>query len=130
MLWRVYFYSHRLDELDECAGEALCIAQELGDERLGVETMVFIAMRQDIVGELAEAKWNLDEIIRVARGRDYRRALLDGLAWRGQLYFFQSEYECALEVLAGGPGPRFRPSPWATPSSGAVFRRPEPRKHG
>jgi tetratricopeptide (TPR) repeat protein len=57
-------------------------------------------MRQDIVGELAEAKRNLDEIIRIARAFDYRRALLDALAWRGQLYFFQSEYECAREVLS------------------------------
>ena len=56
-------------------------------------------MRQDIVGELAEAKRNLDEIIRVARALDVRRALLDALAWRGQLYFFQSEYQCAREVL-------------------------------
>ena len=98
-LAEVYFYSHRLDELDECAGEALRIARELGDERLRVETLVFIAMRQDIVGELAQAKCNLDETIRVARALGFRRALLDGLAWRGQLYFFQSEYQCAQEVL-------------------------------
>jgi tetratricopeptide (TPR) repeat protein len=98
-LAEVFFYSHRLDELDECTGEAMCIAQNLGNDRLRVETMVFIAMRQDIIGELAEAKRNLDEIIRVARALDDRRALLDALAWRGQLYFFQSEYECAREAL-------------------------------
>jgi tetratricopeptide (TPR) repeat protein len=101
-LAEVYFYAHRLDDLDKCAGDALRIAEDLGDERLRVETMAFIAMRQDIVGELAEAKRNLDEIIRVARTFDYRRALLDALAWRGQLYFFQSEYECAREVLLEG----------------------------
>ena len=98
-LAEVYFYAHRLDDLDKCAGDALRIAEDLGDERLRVETMAFIAMRQDIVGELAEAKRNLDEIIQVARTFDYRRALLDALAWRGQLYFFQSEYECARGVL-------------------------------
>jgi tetratricopeptide (TPR) repeat protein len=98
-LAEVYFYAHRLDDLDKCAGEALHIAEDLGDERLRVETMAFIAMRQDIVGELPEAKRNLDEIIQVARTFNYRRALLDALAWRGQLYFFQSEYECAREVL-------------------------------
>jgi DNA-binding winged helix-turn-helix (wHTH) protein/tetratricopeptide (TPR) repeat protein len=98
-LAEVFFYSHRLDEMDECAREALRIAQDLGDERLSVETMVFIAMRQDIVGELAQAKRNLDKVIQVARALDDRRALLDGLAWRGQLHFFQSEYECAREVL-------------------------------
>jgi tetratricopeptide (TPR) repeat protein len=98
-LAEAYFYAHRLDELDKCAGEALRIAEELRDERLRVETLAFIAMRQDIVGELAEAKRNLDEIIRTARTFDYRRALLDALAWRGQLYFFQSEYESAREVL-------------------------------
>ena len=98
-LAEVYFYSHRLDELEECAGEALRIARYLGDDRLRVETMVFIAMRQDIVGELGQAKCNLDDTIRVARALDFRRALLDALAWRGQLHFFQSEYECAQEVL-------------------------------
>jgi tetratricopeptide (TPR) repeat protein len=99
-LAEVYFYSHRLDELHKCAGEALRIAENLGDERLRVETMAFIAMRQDIVGELVEAKRNLDEIIAVARTYDYRRALLDALAWRGQLYFFQSEYGYACGVLS------------------------------
>jgi tetratricopeptide (TPR) repeat protein len=79
-------------------GEALHIARYLGDDRLRVETMVFIAMRQDIVGELGQAKCNLDDTIRVARALDFRRALLDALAWR-QLHFFQSEYECAQEVL-------------------------------
>jgi len=98
-LAEAYFYAHRLDELDRCAGEALRIAENLGDERLRVETIAFIAMRQDIMGELAAAKEGLDEIIRVARTLDYKRALLDGLAWRGQLYFFQSEYECARAVL-------------------------------
>jgi tetratricopeptide (TPR) repeat protein len=98
-LSEVYFYSHRLDELDECAGEALRIAQELGDERMRIESMVFIAMRQDIVGDIAKAKRNLEETIRVARALGDRRALLDGLAWRGQLHFFQTEYECAQKVL-------------------------------
>jgi predicted ATPase len=98
-LVEVYFYAHRLDELDKCVGEALSIAENLGDERLRLETMAFIAMRQDILGELAEAKQKFDEIIRIARRFDYKRALLDALAWRGQLYFFQSEYECAREVL-------------------------------
>ena len=99
-LAEAFFYSHRLDEMNECAGEALRIAQDLGDERMRVETMVFIAMRQDIVGELAEAKRNLDEIIRIARTLGDKKALLDALAWRGQLYFFQSEYECARKVLS------------------------------
>jgi DNA-binding winged helix-turn-helix (wHTH) protein/tetratricopeptide (TPR) repeat protein len=98
-LSEVYFYCHRMDELDECASEALLIAQELGDERMRIETMVFIAMRQDIVGDLAEAKRNLEEVIRIARALGDRRALLDGLAWRGQLHFFQTEYECAQKVL-------------------------------
>jgi DNA-binding winged helix-turn-helix (wHTH) protein/tetratricopeptide (TPR) repeat protein len=98
-LSEVYFYCHRLDELDECAGGALHIAQDLGNERMRIETMVFIAMRQDIVGDLTEAKRNLEEIIRVARALGDKRALLDGLAWRGHLHFFQTEYDCAQELL-------------------------------
>src|SRR5262249_7337479 len=98
-LAEVFFYLHRLDAMDECAREALRIAQVLGDERMRVETMVFIALRHDILGQLAEAKQNLDETIQVAREFGYRRALLHASAWRGQLYFFQSEYECAREIL-------------------------------
>jgi tetratricopeptide (TPR) repeat protein len=98
-LAEVFFYAHRLHELDDCAAEALRIAQELGDDRLRIETMVFIAMRQDIVGELVEASRNLDEIICVARALKDESALLDALAWRGQLHFFQSEYQCAEKVL-------------------------------
>ena len=81
------------------AAEALRIAHYLGDENLRIETTVFIAMRQDIVGELAAAKSNFEEVIRVARALDNKSALLGALAWRGQLYFFQSEYGCACEVL-------------------------------
>src|SRR5215471_5493307 len=98
-LAEAFFYAHRLDDLDDCAGEALRIAQHLGDENLRIATTVFIAMRQDIVGELAAAKRNFEEIIRVARALDNKSALLGALAWRGQLYFFQSEYECACQVL-------------------------------
>jgi tetratricopeptide (TPR) repeat protein len=98
-LAEAFFYAHRLEEMEERAGEALSLAKKLGDERLCIESMVFIAMRQHIVGETAEAKQNLDEIIRVARTLNDRRALLDGLTWRGTLYFFQSDYERARVVL-------------------------------
>lgn len=98
-LAEVFFYAHRLDELMKCAGEALAIAEELGDLRLRAETMVYIAMKQDIVGELADARRNLDEIIGIARKFDHKSALLNALAWRGHLHFFQSEYIRAREVL-------------------------------
>ncbi|HZQ53960.1 MAG TPA: hypothetical protein VFB14_17285 [Bryobacteraceae bacterium] len=74
------FYAHRLD--DKAAGEALGIAEELGDERLRVETMAFIAMQQDTVGELAEAKQNLDEVIRIARRFEYSMNARERFCWR------------------------------------------------
>jgi predicted ATPase len=98
-LAEVHFYSHHLDQLEQCATAALGIARELADERLRVETMVFIAMKQDITGDLVHAKSNLDEIIMAARALNFRKALLDAMAWRGHLYFFQSEYDLALEML-------------------------------
>jgi tetratricopeptide (TPR) repeat protein len=48
---------------------------------------------------VADSKPLLDEIIKDARAIDHRPGLLNGLVWRGQLYFFQSEYEKAEEVL-------------------------------
>jgi tetratricopeptide (TPR) repeat protein len=40
----------------------------------------------------------LDEIIKSSRKINHRPSLLAGLTWRGCLYFFQTEYERAIEI--------------------------------
>lgn len=93
------FFSHRMDEMPACVDQALRAAEAAGSEALRVETMVLLALKYECYGELAEAKPLLDEIIGLARGINHKPALLGGLAWRGQLHFFQSEYELAEETL-------------------------------
>lgn len=93
------FYSHRLDEMEACAGEALRAAGAAGSEAMRVETMQLLALKHLCYGELREAKPLLDEVIRIARSIDHKPALLKGLDWRGTLHFFQSEYERAEELL-------------------------------
>ena len=99
-LAEVYFYSHRLDELLAAANEALGIAARLGNERLRIETLTFLAMRLGVLGELVEARKLLDEILTVATALGHRSGLLGGLAWRGQLFFFQSEYDQACHTFS------------------------------
>ncbi|HET6893125.1 MAG TPA: protein kinase, partial [Pyrinomonadaceae bacterium] len=93
------FYSHRLDEMAERAEEALKVAERAGSEPSRLETMQLIALKQLCYGELVEGKKGLDEVIRRARLIDHKPALVNGLAWRGLLYFFQTEYARAEAML-------------------------------
>ncbi len=91
------FFSHRVDEMEARADEALTAAKRAGSETLRLDTMGLMAMKHLCYGELALARPLLDEVIKSARDIDYTPALLTGLAWRGCLYFFQTEYERAIE---------------------------------
>jgi serine/threonine protein kinase/tetratricopeptide (TPR) repeat protein len=93
----VLFFSHRLEEMKSRADDALVAARQAGSERLRLETMCLMALKHLCYGELAVARPILDDVIKSARTIDHKPALLSGLAWRGCLYFFQSEYEHAIE---------------------------------
>ena len=93
------FYSHRLTEMAERAQEALAVAEHAGSETLRVETMQLIGLKHLCYGELPEAKAMLDEVVNTARRINHKPVLLSGLGWRGLLYFFQTEYERAEEML-------------------------------
>jgi tetratricopeptide (TPR) repeat protein len=82
------------------AGEALRAAEASGNEALRIEALTLIAQRHYGLGTLAEARALLDESIRVARALNHKPTLLGGLAWRGNVHFFQSEYERAEEMLS------------------------------
>jgi serine/threonine protein kinase/tetratricopeptide (TPR) repeat protein len=91
------FFSHRLEEMEARADEALAAAERAGSETLRLDTMGLMALKHLCYGELDLARPILDDVIRSARAIDYKPALVTGLTWRGCLYFFQTEYERAIE---------------------------------
>ena len=92
------FFAHRLDELEVRATEAVAAAKRAGNEELRAQTMSLMSLKHLCYGELEEAKPLLEELIGLARRLDFKPGLAAGLIWRGCLYFFQTEYERAIEV--------------------------------
>jgi tetratricopeptide (TPR) repeat protein len=92
------FFAHRVKEMEERAAEAMQIAERAENDALRLETMGLVGMKHLCYGELREAKPVLDEVIRTARAKNQKAALLTAITWRGCLHFFQSEYEDTLEL--------------------------------
>nr|MDQ3819678.1 AAA family ATPase [Acidobacteriota bacterium] len=92
------FFSHRLEETVARAGEALAVAERAGSEKLRVETMALVGLKQLCYGELAEAKPVLDDLIRTAKSLNHKPPLMSGLAWRSALHFKKKEYQSAVEL--------------------------------
>ncbi len=90
------FYAHRLEEMELRSNEALEAAKSAGSEELRLDTMGLMALKHAAYGELDLGHPILDEVIKSARAIDYKPALLTGLAWRGCIHFFQTEYELAI----------------------------------
>ena len=91
------FFAHRLEEMEVHANEALEAAKRAGSEQLRLDTMGLMALKHAAYGELTQGRPILDDVIKSARAIDHKPALLTGLAWRGCIYFFQTEYERAIE---------------------------------
>jgi DNA-binding winged helix-turn-helix (wHTH) protein/tetratricopeptide (TPR) repeat protein len=98
-LGNTLFFAHRLEEVAACANEALQLAERSHNEALRIETLALMARRNVYLGLLVESKPILDECIAAARALNHRTALLAGIAWRGLLHFFHSEYERAEKTL-------------------------------
>src|SRR5262249_6334617 len=96
------FFAHRLEELEVRAAEAVAAAKRAGSEALHAQTMALMSLKHLCYGELMEAKPLLDELITTARQLDFKPGLAAGLIWRGCLYFFQTEYERAIEAETEG----------------------------
>lgn len=92
------FFSHRLEEMEARASEALDVAERAENEKLRVETMFLIGLKHLCYGELQVAKRLLDEVVATSRKLNHKPGLCSGLTWRGCLHFFQSEYESAVNV--------------------------------
>jgi serine/threonine protein kinase/tetratricopeptide (TPR) repeat protein len=91
------FFSHRLEEMEQRADEALAAAKLAGSEELRLDTMILMGLKHLCYGELEIGLPILDDVIKGAREINYKPALLGGLTWRGCMYFFQTEYESAIE---------------------------------
>ena len=96
------FFAHRLEEMEARANEAVAAAKRAGSEELRLQTMALMALKHPCYGELDVAKPMLDELVQTARALNQKPALAAGLIWRGCLYFFQTEYERAIEVEIEG----------------------------
>jgi serine/threonine protein kinase/tetratricopeptide (TPR) repeat protein len=96
------FFSHRLDEMATRADEALAAAKRAGSKALRVQTMALMGLKHLCFGELETAKPTLDDLVQTARAIDHKPTLAAGLIWRGCLYFFQTEYERAIEYEMEG----------------------------
>jgi len=91
------FFSHRLEEMEARADDALDAAKRAGSEQLRLETMMLMGLKHLCYGELTLGEPIIDEVITSARKIGHKPALLGGLTWRGCLYYFQTEYERAIE---------------------------------
>ena len=96
------FFAHRLEELETRAREAVEAAQRAGSEELRLQTMALMALKHLCYGETDVAKPILDDLVQSARAQNHKPTLAAGLIWRGCLYFFQTEYEAAIEVEIEG----------------------------
>ncbi len=96
------FFAHRLEELEVTAAEAVASAKLAGSDALHAQTMALMSLKHLCYGELDEGKPLLDELIAAARRLNFKPGLAAGLIWRGCLYFFQTEYDRAIEVETEG----------------------------
>jgi len=96
------FFAHRLEEMEARANEALAAAKLAGSAALRAQTAALMALKHLCYGELTVAKPILDDLVQTARAINHKPALAAGLIWRGCLYFFQTEYERAIEVEIEG----------------------------
>jgi tetratricopeptide (TPR) repeat protein len=96
------FFSHRVEEMEARADEALAAAKLAGSAALRAQTAALMALKHLCYGELTVAKPTLDDLVQTARAINDKPALAAGLIWRGCLYFFQTEYERAIECEIEG----------------------------
>jgi tetratricopeptide (TPR) repeat protein len=99
-LCNALFFSHRIEEMAVRAAQALHAADRADSGALRVEAMLLVAQILQHDGSLDDCKKLLDEIIPLARDLGHRRALLAGMAYRGVVHYWQSEYARAEERLA------------------------------
>ena len=98
-LTQALFYSHRLDETTERAGQALAVAERSDSAAWQADVMNLVGLKQLCYGELQDATRSLDDAIALARSVDHRSALGQALTWRAALHYWQSNYAAADDML-------------------------------
>ena len=99
-LTQALFYSHRLDETEQRAAEALEVAERSATPTRRVEVLNLIGHKQLCYGELREAEPALSQAIDLARSIGPGPALAEALMWRGALYYWQTDYAAADWALS------------------------------
>ena len=98
-LTQALFFSHRLDETAERAGQALAVAERSDSAAWQADVMHLVGNKPLCYGELKDAKQSLDRAIELARSAEHRSALAHALTWRAALHYWQSDYTAADEML-------------------------------
>ena len=98
-LTQALFFSHRLDETAERAGQALAVAERSDSAAWQADVMNLVGLKQLCYGELKDAKQSLDRAIALARSIEHRSALAHALTWRAALHYWQSDYAVADDML-------------------------------
>ena len=98
-LTQALFYSHRLDETADRAAQALGVATRSDSAEWQADVMNLVGLKQLCYGELNDAKQSLDRAIALARSVGHRSALGPALTWRAALYYWQSDYAAADDML-------------------------------
>ena len=98
-LTQALFFSHRLDETAERAGQALAVAERGKNAAWQADVLNLVGLKQLCYGELKDAKQSLDNAIALARSVGHTSALAFGLTWRAALHYWQSAYAKADEML-------------------------------
>ena len=98
-LTQALFFSHRLDETADRAGQALAVAERSDSAAWQANVMSLVGNKQLCYGELADAKQSLDRAIALARSIEHRSALGQAWTWRAALHYWQSNYAAADVML-------------------------------
>jgi tetratricopeptide (TPR) repeat protein len=98
-LTQALFFSHRLDETAERAGQALAVAERSDSAAWQADVMTLVGLKHLCYGELEDGKTSLDHAIALARSVDHRSALGHALTWRAALHYWQSDYAAADGLL-------------------------------
>jgi tetratricopeptide (TPR) repeat protein len=103
-LAETHLYTHQMAEMEARAGEALRIADSIGNHALRTEAILSLALNYQTTGRLEEAHKMYDQVIAGARAEGHRQALVRGLTFFGLFRFFQTRYQESEGLLVEAMG--------------------------
>jgi tetratricopeptide (TPR) repeat protein len=91
-------FSHRTDEMDAVAEQALGAAERAGNPAMRADTLAYLAMKHLAREELKECETLFAESLRIARAAEHRSVLQ--LTNRGSGHYLKGEYEVGEKLLS------------------------------